>query len=311
MSAKRQMKKIDLETLEGAERRISIGKLKKTLAAAAIVLALSGGGYAAFRAITGDVVASRFAVNKMNCPACVITVKEVTAKLPGVIGADVSLAAQDVTIRYRSKQTNAKQIMEAIAKAGYPVEHDATFNPRGAGNRGVVLANVNNRPVFRKDMKISLTPEGKSKESDIASAFFSAVGKEIILQFADTKTIISQPYEIEEEIEKMRKAREMSKDDFAADVAKRYGSFDKFVQITAQALAVRKLLDEQIRVKDTKERERKTLEWIGALFKDAEVEIVDSDFREKLHASVGESTWRMFWPRMIGRDTDLRTVLVR
>jgi hypothetical protein len=167
--------------------------------------------------------------------------------------------------------------------------------------------------VFRKDMKMSLNPERKSKSGDIASAFFSAVGKEIILQFADTKTVVSQPYEIEEEIEKMRKTRGLSKEDFTTNITKKYGSFDKFVQVMAQALAIRKLLDEQIvqGIKDPKERERKTLAWVGTLFKDAQVEILDSDFREKLHASVGESTWRTFWPRMIGRETDLKTVLVR
>ncbi|MBI5250079.1 MAG: hypothetical protein HY912_11355, partial [Desulfomonile tiedjei] len=62
MSSEKQMKKIDLNTLDQADRKVSVSKLKKAALAVVILLFLSGGGYAAFRLVSGDVIASRFTV---------------------------------------------------------------------------------------------------------------------------------------------------------------------------------------------------------------------------------------------------------
>ena len=91
-----KMKEISLDNLNQAEKKITAGKWKRIGIAAVAFMALGVGGYAAFRMLTGDILASRLTVTKMNCPACVITVKEITGKLPGVVETDVSLAGQDV-----------------------------------------------------------------------------------------------------------------------------------------------------------------------------------------------------------------------
>ena len=83
MSSERQIKKIDLETLDREDRKVSLGKLRKGIIGLVLLVVVAGGVYGAYRLVAGEVVASRFAVNKMVCPACVITVTEVTEKLPG------------------------------------------------------------------------------------------------------------------------------------------------------------------------------------------------------------------------------------
>jgi len=307
------MKKIDLDTLEQADRKISTGKMRKALVAVVALLILGGGSYAAYSVIAGEVVASRFTVNRMNCPACVITVKEITGKIPGVVDTDVSLAAQAVSVKFRERQTSPEQILKAITRRGYPAKLDAMFRLNGQGIDDLVVATINGRPVFGKDLKIPryLDKEGAG-DDDAASAFFSLVGKEILLQAADTRTVVVQPYEIEERVEALRKAQGLSQEELASKMRARYGSEEKYHQMIAQRIGIRKLFDEHLLegIKDPKERERKTLEWVGALFKVADVRILDPKFKEKIHAAAGADDWKRFWPLMISRKTELKNVLM-
>jgi len=312
MSVERQMKKIDLETLDREGRKVSMSKLRKGVMALVIVLIAAGGGYGAYRLVTGEVVASRFTVNKMNCPACVITVKEVTEKLPGVVETDVSLAAQDVIVKFRNNQTNPDQIKGAIVRAGYPTMLDGTFKPSAGGVDDPVVANVNGKPVFSKDMKIPISVDDpKTPEMNPASAFFSVVGKEILLQAADAKNIVVQPYEIEQEVGNIVKTKGAAPEEFLQQAASRFGSREKYLQVVGQRLALRKLLDEHVLqgVQGPEEKNRKALQWAGGLFKDADVKILDPTFREKVHAAAGQDDWKTFWPRMVSGETELKTLL--
>jgi copper chaperone CopZ len=314
MSVEKQIKKIDLQTLNQADRKVSLGKLRRVGLALVVLLLLAGGVYGAYRLVAGEVVASRFTVNNMNCPACVITVKEVTGKVPGVVEADVSLAAQDVIVKFRDKQTNPDQIKEAVARAGYPIRLDGMFKPGGAGINEVVVATVNGKPVFQKDMKVPLdVDKAAPKDSDPASALFSTVGKEILLQAADAKTIVVQPYEVETEVETIAKNNGISQEQFLTQVKAVFGSKEKYFQVVGQRLGIRKLLDEHVLkgIEDPQERTRKTMEWAGTLFKDSDVQILDPGFKEKIHASAGQDQWKTFWPRMIATGTQLKNLLVQ
>ncbi|MCA1960162.1 MAG: heavy-metal-associated domain-containing protein [Desulfomonile sp.] len=314
MSEKREMKQINIETLEQAERKVSVGNVKKFLFSVIAVLVLSGGGYAAYRLVAGDVIASKFTVTNMTCPACVVTVKDAASKVPGVVDSDVSLAAQTVTITFREKQTNPEQIRDAIARAGYPSKLDALFRPSGEGIDEKIVATVNGRPVFARQLKVPVNPdEAAQRDADTGEAFFSVVGRELILQFADTKTVTTQPHEVEEEIESLRKKFGISAEEIARMAAERYGSLEKFLQVVAQRIAIRKLVMEYVapQASDPTARESKVIEWIGGLFKDADVRVVDPQFREQLHASSGESDWKKLWPRMISRNTELRAVVLQ
>jgi len=314
MSSEKQVKKINLDTLDQADRKVSMVKLRKAGLAVVILLFLSGGGYAAFRLISGEVVGSRFTVNKMNCPACVITVNEAASKLPGVVESKVSLAGQDVVVKFREKQTNPDQIKDAIAKAGYPIKLDGLFKPDGQGINEPVVAGVNGKPVFEKDLKIPLLSDKTgAPNNDAASAFFNTVGKEILLQVADSKTIVVQPYEIEEEIQNLANQKGVSPDQFINQAVDQFGSKEKYFQIVGQRLGIRKLIDEHVvaGIQDPQEKSRKTMEWAGSIFKDSDVKILDPKFKERIHAAAGQDDWKTFWPRMISSSTDLKNLLVQ
>ncbi len=313
MSTAKEMKKIDMDTLESAERKISVGKVRKTAVAVIVLLAVAGGGYGVYRMLTGDVMASRFTVNNMYCPACSITVKEAADKIPGVVGTDVSLAAQAVTVTFRDRQANPQQIEEAITRAGYSVKLDGMFKPAGEGVGAVVIATVNGKPIFGKDLQLSLDVYKKEgAEPDPASALFSTVGKEILLQAADAQTVVIQPQEIEAEVQNIVKSVGGSREEFLAAMSKRYGSQQKFYQIVGQRLGIRKLLEDYVLqgVNNPEEQKRKSVEWAGSLFKDSDVKIVDPAVKEKMRASAGQDDWKTFWPRMIAGQTDLKALLV-
>lgn len=314
MSSEKHVKKIDLNTLAQADRKVSMVKLRKVGLAVVILLFLSGGGYAAFRMVSGDVIASRFTVAQMNCPACVLTVKEVTGKLPGVVEADVSLAAQDVTVKFREKQTSPDQIKEAIAKAGYPIRLDGMFKPAGEGINEQIVAGVNGKLIFEKDLKVPLLADKTGTvNKDAASSFFSTIGKEILLQTADAKTVVVQPYEVEAEIQAIMTSKGVPPEQFVSQVTEQFGSKEKYYQIVAQRLGIRKLIEEHVvaGVQDPQEKARKTMEWVGSVFKDSDVKILDPKFKEKMHASAGQDEWKTFWPRMISSATELKSLLVQ
>jgi copper chaperone CopZ len=314
MSAERQMKKIDLETLDREGRKVSLGKLRKGIIALVVILVIAGGAYGAYRLVAGEVVASRFTVTKMYCPACVITVQEVTAKLPGVVQTDISLAGQDVTVKFRNNRTSPDQIKGAIVKAGYPTMLDGTFKPSAGGIDDTVVANVNGKPIFGGDMKIPMTVDDpKVSPMNPESAFFSVVGKEILLQAADAKTIVVQPSEIDEEIGNIAKKKGISPEELLQQVTSKFGSREKYSQIVAQRLALRKLLDEYVvqGVQDKEERTRKTLQWAGALFKDSDVKILDPSIKNKVTTVAGQEDWKIFWPRMVSGETELKSFLLQ
>lgn len=308
------MKKIEMRALERAHHLAWVGTLKRACGAFTLVLLLSGAGYAAYRFVTGSVIASRFTVNNMNCPACVITVKEVTGKLSGVVETEVSLAGQDVTVKFRDKQTNPETIQEAIAKAGYPVTLDGVFIPSGLGIGEPVAVEVNGKSLFEKDLTAPfevIRQDGGSH--DLSSAVFSVVGNRILLQAADAETIAVQPYEVEAEVQRIMANQGMSGDDFGAWIVLTYGSKEKYYQLVAQRLGIRKLIDEHVLqgVQDPGEKQRKTLEWAGRLLKEANVTILDPGLREKIHALSGQEDWKNFWPRMIAAESDLKNLLLR
>jgi copper chaperone CopZ len=311
MSSERQIKKIDLETLDREDRKVSLGKLRKGIIGLVLLVVVAGGVYGAYRLVAGEVVASRFAVNKMVCPACVITVTEVTEKLPGVVKTDVSLAGQDVTVKFRNNRTNPDEIKGAIVKAGYPTILDGTFKPSAGGIDDPLVAKVNGKPIFSKDMKTPLVIDDPKVKTDQASAFFSVVGKEILLQAADSKTVVVQPNEIDEEIAIIAKKQGISPEELQQQNLSRFGSREKFLQIMAQRLALRKLLDEHVvqGVQNSEERKRKTLEWAGALFKDSDVEIVDPAIKQQVRSIAGQEDWKTFWPRMVSGETELKNLL--
>ncbi|MFA6222991.1 MAG: heavy metal-associated domain-containing protein [Desulfomonilaceae bacterium] len=312
MSEERQVKKITLDTLEDKEKKVSTAKIKKLAAAVMVVVVTAFGGYFVYRMLSGDLVATRFAVNNMTCPACVLTIKEATEKAPGVVGTDISLAGREITVQYYDKKTSPEQIEKVIEKAGYPVKLDGLFRPASIGKNDVVVAGVNGRPILMTDLKTPLDVDLTSpRSSDFSSTFFSTVGKEILLQAADKEKVVVQPQEVETEIKEIMERQPMNEEQFKQKAKEQFGSLEKFTQVVGQRLGIRKLLEEKIpeNIQDPAERQQKAIELIGGLFKDSDVTIFDPNVREKVRATSGQDDWKVFWPRMIASDTDLKRLL--
>lgn len=314
MSEDKQMKKIALDTLEETSRKSSAQAVKKVLSALVVVAVAAAGVYGTYRMLSGEVLASRFVVNKMVCPACVFTVKELTGKIPGVVETNVNLAAQDVTVKFRNKQTNPDQIRQAIAMAGYPIRLEGLFSPEDASGDKDVIAIVNGRPIFRRDLQLGLYMEGeKARDGDSQTAFFSVVGKEILLQDANSKMVIVQPYEVEEVIKAYMKEKGLTPDQFNEKVVKAYGSQEKLNQVLAHRIGIRKLFDEHVLadVKDAKEKERKALQRIGTLFKEADVKVLDPKVKQEVLPAGGPQDWKTLWPTLISKETELKTAVMK
>ncbi len=314
MSDERQMKKISLNTLQDKNKKVTSRTLKQVLAGFAVLAVAGTGGHFVYRMLSGDLVTSRFTVNNMTCPACVLTIKEATEKTHGVVGADISLAGREITVQFYDRKTSSEQIEQVIEKAGYHVKSDGLFKPASVGKKDLVVAGVNGRPILMADLKIPFDVDfNPSKSLDLSSIFFSIVGKEILLQEADKENVIVQPQEVETEIQKIMGRQAMTEDHFKQKVKDQFGSFEKFTQVVGQRLGILKLLEEKIpaEVQAPAQRRQKAVELIGGLFKASNVKIFDSNIRQKIYVIAGQDEWKVFWPRMIASDTDLKRLITQ
>jgi len=304
MTDKQKVKKIDLRQLEQIEQKAASKKLKKTGIMILLLLLLGIGGLAVHWVMGDNVLASRMAINKMTCPGCIITLKEVTGKIPGVIEADVSLAAQELTVKFYEKKTTPEEIRSAIVHAGYPARADGLFKPSAKGIDDVIIATVNGDPVFQKDIS-------SSESSPMASELFSAIGKRILLQIADEKQIVVQPHEIEKEIRLLANNQGVSVRKIIDKGIQRFGSVEKYIQAIGQSIGIRKLLNNDIftQVSEDTEKDREKTEWLAECFMKADVKFLDSKTKERLGTETGQNEWQQFWPLMISRDTELKRIL--
>ena len=83
------------------------------LDAAALVDAVDASGY---RARTADLVLD---VQGMTCASCVGRVEAALRAVPGVLRADVNLAAETAAVRYLPATAQAQAMLDAVAAAGY------------------------------------------------------------------------------------------------------------------------------------------------------------------------------------------------
>ena len=67
----------------------------------------------------------------MHCGACAGTVEQALARVPGVLGARVSAAAQCVTVRWDAGLTRPSALVRAIVNAGYGAVPDTAAAARG------------------------------------------------------------------------------------------------------------------------------------------------------------------------------------
>jgi mercuric ion binding protein len=70
-------------------------------------------------ATTGEIT-TRFAIEKMNCPLCPITVRKSMEKVPGVKQVVVDYEMKIATVVFDPEQTSNRQIADASTDIGYP-----------------------------------------------------------------------------------------------------------------------------------------------------------------------------------------------
>lgn len=313
MSSNTKMKKITLEKLEDSSSKVKSAKMKRLAIFGAMFLVLGIAGYVAYGVISGQTLASRFTVNDMNCPACVITVKEVTAKMPGIVETDVSLASQSVIVKFQEKRASAENIGQAIAHVGYKVKFDGSYKPDLSQDQNVVIAGINGKPLFVSDIKapLAVVPQ-EVRKREVTESFYSNVGKELILQAADKAVIVAQPSDVDDEIKTILETQSMQEAQFTQWINENYGSMEKFRQVIAQRLAIQKLLEDAAitDIQDTEIRKAKIIEMLSDLFKNADVRVYDTKLKEQIHAKVGHDDWKTFWPRMLNADSELKTLLI-
>ncbi len=314
MSEERKIKKIEIDALDSIHRKRRSFLLRRLAVFFAVGSIIAVVSLITYRAITGSVVGSRFAVTNMTCPACVTTLKEVTEKIPGVVDSQVSLASQDLIVKFREKQTTPEVIRDAIYRAGYPAAVDGLFLSANAGESDKILIEVNRKPIFERDLNIQTQEEKKSdSNSDRISSIFSVVGRQILLQAADAKSIVVQPYEVEAEANKII-SEEIPQGTPPKEWIKAvYGSQEKFYQRLAQNIGMQKLIDEHVTegISDPGEKRRKSIEWLSKVFLNAEVRIADPEIRQFLISSVGSDDWKVLWPRMIAGNSSLNNLILK
>jgi len=95
----------------------------KFLKAILLTVILSGfaqGLATSVSAATAGEVTTRFAIEKMNCMLCPITVRKSMEKVPGVKQVEVDYALKIATVIFDPALTSKSQIADASTDIGYP-----------------------------------------------------------------------------------------------------------------------------------------------------------------------------------------------
>lgn len=98
-----------------ATERLTLEYDETKLTVEAIEKAIDKAGYKAII----ETVQRTLKIEGMTCASCAKSVERVTRKLEGVVGADVNLATEKLTIKYQPSKIRVSDIMKAIEKAGY------------------------------------------------------------------------------------------------------------------------------------------------------------------------------------------------
>ncbi len=90
-----------------------------------VMLALSG----AWSLAQAAEQTQTFAVAKMTCPVCPVTVRKAIEKVDGVTSVNVNLEAKTATVRFDDEVTTTDEVAGASTNAGYParlIDNSAT-----------------------------------------------------------------------------------------------------------------------------------------------------------------------------------------
>ena len=129
----------------------------------AVVSAIGKAGYGT------AVETARFDIENMSCASCVNHVEKAFKKVPGVLEANVNLAAKTGTVRFAAGVTTPEALAKAATSAGYPthvIKPDAPAPSQAERRdkelhdltRALVIALVLTAPVFAVEMGSHMFP---------------------------------------------------------------------------------------------------------------------------------------------------------
>jgi Cu+-exporting ATPase len=130
---------------------------------AGVVAAIGKAGYGT------TIETARFEIDKMSCASCVNHVEKAFKTVPGVIEANVNLAARTGTVRFAAGATNAAALATAATAAGYPTREikpdapatslaDRRDKETQELSRALLVAAVLTAPVFALEMGSHMVP---------------------------------------------------------------------------------------------------------------------------------------------------------
>jgi len=95
-------------------------KVLKTIFLTLILLGLAQGLPTSVSAASTGEISGHFAIDKMTCALCPITVRKSMEKVPGVKQVEVNYESKIATVIFDPTLTNKKQIADASTDIGYP-----------------------------------------------------------------------------------------------------------------------------------------------------------------------------------------------
>ena len=95
------------------------------------------GGYTSWSSVAGGerVAQSHFRLSGLYCAACAGLIEQALRAEPGVIGAEVSYAAQRATVRWNPRLTRPSRLVAAVQRAGYGASPDLAEPARALRRR--------------------------------------------------------------------------------------------------------------------------------------------------------------------------------
>ncbi|WOJ88899.1 heavy metal translocating P-type ATPase [Methylocapsa polymorpha] len=159
----------------------------------AVVAAIRKAGYET------AIETARFNIEKLNCASCVNRAERAFKSVPGVVEANVNLAAKTGTVRFVSGATSPEALAKAASAAGYPareIKLDAGSDSRPDEGRAeadslfraLFLALVLTAPVFALEMGAHAIP-------GVHDFIMATIGMQTsrIIQFALTALVLFGP----------------------------------------------------------------------------------------------------------------------
>lgn len=85
-----------------------------------LILLLMSGFLSYIPAVFATETSATFAIEKMTCAVCPLTVRKAMERVDGVLDAEVDFDNKTATVKYDDERTTPEEIARASTEVGYP-----------------------------------------------------------------------------------------------------------------------------------------------------------------------------------------------